>query len=329
MTLEEYDEEFSFMSEKMLELLCDDENTKNHFASSVHLVPFLKNVKNYISVMGWGGPGMAARHNTKPLQGNCPWGVPVRLKNGRVSWWRILTGEGCPLPTKQVAAMASGDARGLMAVAWMAYERKALRVQDSGMERVLRTEKVKSFEFGMVRWSAEEITKHYSEKTVMLGYRTMPLSVTEWMSVSGVMPPENELSQGLLPVECNSDGDFKQLIETSGDEVINSKGLNAERKNVLKHTMAGNSSRSWYPVIRMQCSGDGDDDPGFVSCLVQLVIDWVFDGASENRVPVWLMQGMGVAPDPDFLTRLAAAVALLGEDATRRAIENRWTHSRL
>ena len=111
--------------------------------------------------------------------------------------------------------------------------------------------------------------------------------------------------------------------------MINSKGLNAERKNVLKHTMAGNSSRSWYPVIRMQCSGDGGEDPGFVSCLVQLVIDWVFDGVNDNRVPVWLMQGMGVAPDADFLTRLAAAVALLGEEATRRAMGNRWNHSRL
>ena len=283
---------------------------------------FMK-LHHYISVMGWPGPSMAARHAAPELKGNQPFGVPLRLKNGKTAWWRILTSEGCSLPTRQSVKMAMGDGRGLILLSWLAVQGQKLLLSHDKVQGVFDTSKIRAIEFGLVRWSSAEIHQHYAKQSPYISHEALPMTVNEWCSVNGVMAPNDEFATEVLPTEFGLDATMKTLIDNSEDSFYNSKGLDAKQRHLMKCNPPGNQTRAWYSVVRFQTGGaivGSFDEPGdfFLSCLVQLVIDWVMGG----NVPTWILRGLGVGPNPDFLNRLAAAIALMGPETTMAAIRD-------
>jgi hypothetical protein len=142
------------------------------------------------------------------------------------------------------------------------------------------------------------------------------------MGLVGVPLPV--LAESPLPREAIGDGDFKRLIETASDAEYQAKGLVLSKGAVLKGQMPGNATRAWYPVVRLytrrrSSTYDEDPDDSFVSCAVQIIIDWILGGC----VPIWLLRGFGFVPDVGFRARMLAAFALMHPAEVMRAIQRR------
>jgi len=126
-----------------------------------------------------------------------------------------------------------------------------------------------------------------------------------------------------FPPDTEIDGSLKRLIEKDSDAKLQELGFDPTKREMFRGMPMGNRSRSWYAVIRMDARDrvtiNSTPDDSFITCKIQLIIEWVLGG----RVPAWVLRGYGLQANLTFLQRLAAAMGLLGEDVFREQL-NRY-----
>jgi len=66
LSVEEYNEHWAFMSDKMVEFLLREPSLHVHLRSGGHVKKFMK-LHHFISITGWPGPSMGARHAAPEL----------------------------------------------------------------------------------------------------------------------------------------------------------------------------------------------------------------------------------------------------------------------